>query len=290
MKRGKGAAAPIVVKIGGELCGDSQVGTIAEQIGALWNSGVDIVLVHGGGPQIDAFLASRGVERKVIAGKRVTDRDTLDAAKMLYNGLLSANLVAALRRAGVSAAGLSGADGGLIMARKMPPQDVRDGAGGQVRVDYGLVGDVTAVDETVVHALLERRILPVICSLGIDEQGDIFNINADTVAVALAAALSAAALIVMTNVPGVMLRPGDAASRIVSADVAQLRALIADGVIRDGMIPKVEACITAVQRGVARALILDGTTAGTLTEAMSPGAALGTAIVSDLSESPDRFV
>lgn len=253
----------IVVKIGGELCTQSKLAPVIGQLGELHNAGVKIALVHGGGPQIDEFLGGLGIPRKRVAGRRITDAETLKAAKMIYNGLISVDIISAFHRHGLSAAGLSGADGGLIGAQKSPIVCVEDESGCASQVDYGFVGDIVSINPAIIEALFAANIIPVICSLGIDSNGQVFNINADTVASKLALGLRADRLVLVTNVPGILLRRSDPSSLVHMATAEQLELFIADGIVEEGMIPKSQACIESIRNGLSSAHIIDGTAAGT---------------------------
>ena len=251
--RGRGGENPIalapgatvVVKLGGATLGGATFdggGALLEEVAALARAGLRVVLVHGGGPLITAWLERLGVPTRFVDGQRVTDEAALEVATMVLRGTVNTGIVAALGRLGVRAVGLSGADDGLLRARRRP--------------GLGFVGEAPEVNAALPRALLDQGIVPVIAPLGLDAEGALLNINADVATAAIAAALEADAALFLTDVPGV--RGPDGAVRS-SLDRVTVRALIAEGTISGGMIPKVEACLTALE-GARRAIILDGRT------------------------------
>ncbi|MCB0340141.1 MAG: acetylglutamate kinase [Bdellovibrionales bacterium] len=248
-----------VVKVGGEVCEPDRLDEIARQLSLIHHIGMNVVLVHGGGPQMNSMLETLGVERKMIAGRRITDDTTLEVAKMVYKGLVGTNIVSALARQGARAVGLSGVDAGIIRASKRPKQLLEDDSGKVVEVDFGHVGDITEIDPSVLHALIEKRIIPVVCALGGGANGEVFNINADTISSRIAQTLKAEKYIVLTNVAGVLEDVSNPQSLVSYADVDTLSVLIEKGAIKGGMRPKVEACIDAIRNGVHRTHIIDGT-------------------------------
>jgi acetylglutamate kinase len=268
-----------VIKIGGEICSGHNLAGIAEQASLLHHMGIKVVLVHGGGPQIDELLGELGITPHKVAGRRVTDAATLRAAKMAFNGVVNTDIVAALKVHGALGVGLSGADGALILADKRPPTPVKTATGDTVTVDYGLVGDIVTVNPHLVSTLLGQGFIPVICSLGITTDGSVLNINADTIAAELARALSAAKLVLMSNVPGLLRDRLDPATLISYTDIESLQKMIAAGLITDGMVPKIEACMSAVRRGVSRTHIIDGTRENSLLLELFSNEGCGTMIV-----------
>jgi acetylglutamate kinase len=269
-----------VVKLGGDVLADGEaLSGIAGQLGLLSSLGIRIVAVHGGGPQATAISRRLGHEPTIVAGRRVTDDTALDVAKMVYAGTLNVNLLAALRAHGVQAVGLSGVDADLIAARRRPPVNVVDDAGTSRTVDYGHVGDIVRVDPHVLTTLLDSRLLPVVASLAGDAEGEVYNVNADTVAESLAVALAAQKLIFLTGAPGVLRDRGDPSSLVTFADPDDLAGLMASGAIVGGMRPKVEACIRAATGGVERTHIIDGRQPDSLLYEVFTGAGCGTMIV-----------
>jgi acetylglutamate kinase len=269
-----------VVKLGGEVLKDAHaLDGVAGQISLLNSLGIRIVVVHGGGPQASALSRRLGVEPTIVAGRRVTDDQALEVAKMVYAGTLNVEVLAALRAHQLQAVGLSGVDAELITARRRPPDTVVNDAGDTVAVDYGHVGDIELVDPRVLTTLMDGRFVPVIASLAGDAEGNVYNVNADTVAESIAIALHAQKLLYLTSVPGVLRDPRDPASLVTFADPDDLGGLMASGALTGGMRPKVEACIRAATGGVERTHIIDGLAPDSLLLEVFTGAGYGTMIV-----------
>jgi acetylglutamate kinase len=269
-----------VVKLGGDVLSSTEVRSqVSGQIGLLSSLGIRLVVVHGGGPQATALSRRLGHEPRIVAGRRITDDQALEVAKMVYAGTLNVDLLASLREHKVQAVGLSGVDADLITAHRRPPVSVVDDAGRTQQVDYGHVGDVDRVDPRVLTTLMEARFVPVIASLAGDEDGGVFNVNADTVAESLAVALGAQKLIFLTGAPGVLRDRNDPSSLVTFADPDDLAGLMASGALAGGMRPKVEACIRAATGGVERTHIIDGRTPDALLLEVFTGAGCGTMIV-----------
>ena len=269
-----------VVKLGGDVLADTEaLDRVAGQIGLLSSLSIRIVLVHGGGPQATALSRRLGQEPVIVAGRRVTDESALDVAKMVYAGTLNVNLLAALRAHEVQGVGLSGVDADLLSARRRPPVTVVDDAGVSREVDFGHVGDVDRVDPRVLLTLLDARFVPVVASLAGDGEGQVFNVNADTVAESLAVALKAQKLLFLTGAPGVLRDRADPSSLVTFADPDDLAALMSSGAIAGGMRPKVEACIRAATGGVERTHIIDGRLPDSILLEVFTGAGCGTMIV-----------
>jgi acetylglutamate kinase len=269
-----------VVKLGGDVLSNPEVQDhVAEQLGLLQSLSIRIVVVHGGGPQASAVMRRLGQEPVMVAGRRVTDDAALEVAKMVYPGLLSTELIAALRSHQVQAVGLSGVDADLLTAHRRPPVSVKADDGTTSMIDYGHVGDIDRVDPRIVNTLVENRFVPVIASLAGDEDGNVFNVNADTVAETLAIALRAQKLIFLTGAPGVLRDRNDPSSLVTFADPDDLEQLLASGVIAGGMRPKVEACIRAATGGVERTHIIDGRVHDSLLLEVFTGSGAGTMIV-----------
>ncbi len=260
----------IVVKYGGNaLAGTSEhdaLALFAEDIVMMRLVGMRPVVVHGGGPQISAMMDRLGKEAEFVDGLRVTDAETVDIARMVLKGQVNPQVVAAINVHGNYAVGVSGVDGGLIRATK---RDER----------LGFVGDVTAVNPEVVERLLDDDFIPVVATIGSDETGQAFNINADTVAGEIAEALRAEKLIYMTDIDGLMEDPADPATLIRQITVAELDQHISDGIIAGGMIPKVASCQQAVRNGVQRAHILDGRIAHVLLLELFTDDGIGTMVM-----------
>jgi acetylglutamate kinase len=264
------AGKTVVVKYGGNaLAGTSEhdaLALFAEDVVLMRLVGMRPVVVHGGGPQISDLMSRLGKQAEFVDGLRVTDAETVDIVRMVLKGHVNPRLVAAINVHGNFAVGVSGVDAGLIRAR---PRDAR----------LGFVGDVTEIDPAVIHGLIADEFIPVIATIGSDEHGQAFNINADTVAGAIAEALDAEKLVYLTDVEGLRRRVDDPASLVRQVTADELAAMIADGTIAGGMIPKAESCIRAVGHGVHRAHILDGRIAHVLLLEIFTDAGVGTMVV-----------
>ncbi|MEO8451519.1 MAG: acetylglutamate kinase [Gemmatimonadota bacterium] len=269
-----------VVKMGGEVLADPHVlDQVAAQLALLHSLGIRLVVVHGGGPQASALTRRLGMEPVMVAGRRVTDDEALEVAKMVYSGTLNVDVLSALRRNAVQAVGLSGVDADLLSARRRPPVDLTDDGGDRRVVDYGHVGDITEVDPRILTTLLDQRFVPVVASLAGDRDGFVFNVNADTVAEQIAIALKAQKLMFLTSVPGVLRDRNDPASLVAFADPDDLAELMASGALTGGMRPKVESCVRAATGGVERTHIIDGKLPDSLLQEVFTGAGAGTMIV-----------
>jgi acetylglutamate kinase len=255
------AGVRIVVKLGGEIMLNiSGLDAIAAQVATLSENGVRVVLVHGGGPQADALAGRLGHSVRKVAGRRVTDDDALEVAKMVYGGSINLELVVALKRHGARGVGLSGADAALVTVTRRPPVSVRDPkTGAEEWVDFGHVGDISRVDPKLLDVLWAAGCVPVVACLAADREGNLYNVNADTIAQALAVAVGAARLVLLTNVPGILLDVSDPGSLLSSLDGAELASLVERGVIGGGMLPKAHNCLAALEQGVSAVQILDGT-------------------------------
>ena len=250
------AGATVVVKYGGHAMGEEK---LAEQFGAdialLKQVGINPVVVHGGGPQINAMLQRLAIQSTFIDGLRVTDAAMVEVVEMVLAGTVNKHVAGLINRAGALAVGICGKDGGLIRARKLRRTKLDPGSRIEQVLDLGFVGEPEHVDVRVIHALTGAGLIPVIAPVGVGADGQTYNINADTVAGAVAAALGAKRLLMLTDVPGVLDENKKLIGELSVADVA---AGIASGMITGGMIPKVENCVEAVQGGVKGAVILDG--------------------------------
>jgi acetylglutamate kinase len=267
-----------VLKAGGEaLAGEAAVRGLLGQVEILHQLGIRVVLVHGGGGESSALLRALGAEPRFVEGRRVTDEQALQVAVMVLNGSMNTRLLAACRALGLPAVGLSGVDAGLVRARRRPPAVV---AG--ERVDYGLVGDVVSVEPAVLAALLDAHLVPIVSPLSADDDGVVLNINADTVAAALAVGLGAEKLILLTGAPGVLERPGDAGSLVSYTDLAGLALLRERGCLRDGMLPKASAIEAAIRGGVRRVHILSHEIPDGLLAEVLTNQGVGTMVVADV--------
>ena len=248
--------ANIVIKYGGHAMGDEHLAReFARDVVLLEQTAINPVVVHGGGPQIEAMLKRVGVELQYAAGLRITDEKTLEIVEMVLSGLINKQMVGYINAAGGKAIGLSGKDGNMLIARKLTRTVVDPDSHIEKVVDLGLVGEPDKVDVTVLTQILGREIIPVLAPVAAAANGGTFNVNADTFAGAIAGALKAKRLLLLTDVPGVLDKSKNLIKQL-SADDA--RRLIADGTISGGMIPKVETCIEALERGVEGVVILDG--------------------------------
>lgn len=252
-----------VIKMGGEIVEHADVlYSFCEEVALLSQVGIRIVVVHGGGKQATELSEKLGVVPMIIHGRRVTDEDTLDIVKMVFAGKLNIEILGAFTKAGVKCVGLSGVDGGMIQATKRPPQKVKDEKTGEIKeVDFGFVGDITSVDTSLIETLIGHEFIPVISSLATDTDGNLYNINADTVASAIATKLKAEKLILASAIDGIY----DSNKKIISRiDLKNMDKLVEQRVITGGMIPKVKACESAIQDGVKSVHIINGTKEGSL--------------------------
>ncbi len=247
-----------VIKASGKVLSDpATLQVFAQDVAILADVGIRCVLVHGGGPQLDQLCAQMGVPQQIVGGRRVTDADTHRLARMLFRGQLNSELVSALTAAGVRAVGLSGGDGTTIQGQRRPPRLVRDGAEERM-VDFGFVGNVDRVDRSLPELLLDRGLVPVFCSLIGAADGALLNVNADTVAAALAVALKAEKLILCTTVPGLLEDASDSRRLVSYGDLDTVGELIARGAVTGGMLPKLSAVTDALRGGVPRVHLIDG--------------------------------
>jgi acetylglutamate kinase len=246
----------IVVKYGGHAMGDKALGLqFARDIVLLKQSGLNPIVVHGGGPQIGAMLTRLGIKSEFSGGLRITDKATVEVVEMVLAGSINKGLVAQLNQAGGTAIGLCGKDGNLIIARKVQ-QKIHDPESNIEKIlDLGFVGEPAKINPEILNTILKSDIIPVIAPVGVSENGDTYNINADTVAGAIAAAMGAARLLLLTDVRGVLDKQGNLVEELT---VDQAKALMKDGTISGGMIPKIETCIESVELGVEAVVILDG--------------------------------
>ena len=250
------AGRSFVVKYGGNAMGDDNAAReFAEDVVLLKAVGINPVVVHGGGPQIGAMLEKLGVETRFVDGLRVTDKATAEVAEMVLSGAINKAIVGSIARAGGKAVGISGKDGGLVMVRKVERTTKDPDSNIEKALDLGFVGEPSAVDTTIIETATAAGMIPVIAPIGTGEDGHTYNINADTMAGALASALGAARLLLLTDVDGVLDKQGNLLADLTPADIARLRE---DGTISGGMIPKLETCVSAVEAGCEAAVVLDG--------------------------------
>lgn len=239
----------VVVKYGGNAMIDPELKkAVMNDIILLTLVGIKIVLIHGGGPEISSLLGKLGIESKFVNGLRYTDKDTAEVVQMVLAGKTNKDLVSLVEVCGGKAVGLCGIDGGMIKAKK-----VEDGMN-----DYGFVGDIVSIDSAPIKKVLEENYIPVIATVGTDENGQVYNINADTAAAEIAASLGAENIITLTDIPGLMKDVNDKNSLIPEIHVDEINSLIESGIIYGGMIPKVRSLEVAVRSGVKKAVMIDG--------------------------------
>ena len=270
-----------VVKISGKLTEDhANLASLCEELALMHQVGIRLCVVHGGGKQLTELAEQMGVEQTIINGRRVTDDATLDMAKMIFAGKINTDILAALRNHGVNAVGLSGVDGNIVLAERRPPKDVVNEATGESeRVDFGHVGDVVKIDDRLLRVLLDHDYLPVVSPLGADSRGRVFNINADTIAAEIAVWLEAEKLILLSDVDGLYLRPGESATKLSRLTVEEVGKLLKDGVATGGMIPKLQNITELLHRGVRSAHIIKGSLRNTLLSEVFTDEGTGTMIV-----------
>jgi acetylglutamate kinase len=286
--RGLRSAAPyirmykgkiFVVKAGGAVFGDQHATrALIEQIAILHYLGIKVVMVHGGGPQLTQVTEAMGVPTRMVQGRRVTDEKAIDTTSMVLNGLINTKLLAICREMDMDAVGVSGVDAGLIKAHKRGPVTIE----GEV-VDFGLVGDIDLVDHSVLKKLLDNGLMPVVSPLSADDKGQLLNINADTVASAIGAALGAEKLILCTGAPGILENVADPGSVISYTDLKGLDKLRASGAIKDGMLPKAKAIEEAIRGGVHRVHVISYDAPDSILTEVFTNEGMGTLIVNDVN-------
>lgn len=250
------AGRTFVVKYGGHAMGDPELAhDFAQDVVLLKAVGINPVVVHGGGPQIGSMLKKLGVESRFVDGLRVTDKATAQVAEMVLSGAINKELVGWINAAGGRALGISGKDGGFVTATKVQRTQKDPDSNIERNIDLGFVGEPEKVDRSVIDTISGAGMIPVIAPIGVGEDGHTYNINADTMAGAVASALGASRLFLLTDVAGVLNKAGDL---LTDLDPEAIAALQADGTISGGMIPKIETCVNAVEAGVDAAVILDG--------------------------------
>jgi len=246
----------VVVKYGGHAMGDDAMAkSFAQDIVLMEQTAINPVVVHGGGPQIGDMLKRLGIKSEFAAGLRITDKATVEIVEMVLAGSINKQIVGYINAAGGKAVGLTGKDGNMVQARKVTRTIVDPDSNIEKVVDLGFVGEPEKVDTTVLNQILGRELIPVLAPVATSAAGETYNVNADTFAGAIAGALKAKRLLLLTDVPGVLDKSG---KRIDELSVDDARRLIADGTISGGMIPKVETCMYALEAGVEAVVILDG--------------------------------
>lgn len=249
-----------VVKLSGKVTEHREnLMSLAEELALLHQVGIRICVVHGGGKQLSELAMKLGIEQTIIEGRRVTDDATLEMAKMIFAGKINTDILAALRQRGIEAVGLSGVDGNIVHAERRPPKEILNRETGvRDKIDFGHVGDVVQINSRLLMVLLDHGYLPVISSLGADDDGMVFNINADTIAAEIAVQLQAEKLILLSDVDGFYLEAGDAQTKLSRLTAAEAEALISNGAASGGMIPKLQNITTLLRRGVHSAHIISG--------------------------------
>jgi len=269
-----------VVKAGGGVFAEGPATRVlVEQIAILHYFGVRVVLVHGGGPQLTEVATALGVPTRMVEGRRITDQKSIDVTAMVLNGLINTRILGICRDLDIDAVGVSGVDAGLVRAHRRPPAAL---AGNGELVDFGFVGDIDAVDPTVLRKLLDNGLMPVVSPLSADEAGTLLNINADTVAAAISAALGAEKLILCTGAPGILGNLEDPGSLISYTDLAGLRRLREEGRIADGMLPKARAIEEAIRGGVRRVHVVSYRSPEGILAEVFTNEGTGTLIVADV--------
>jgi acetylglutamate kinase len=269
-----------VLKVGGEVFADPvHTRSLMEQVGILHQVGIRVVLIHGGGPQSTKLATALGLDTTFVDGRRVTDGDSLDVATMVLNGQINTRILATCRDLQIPAVGISGLDAGLIQAHRRPPVE----RAGEAAVDYGFVGDIDSVNADILSKQLDNGLMPVVSPLSCDESGTILNINADTVAAAIAAELNAEKLILATAAAGILEDVNDPLSLISYIDRAALEKLKATGKIADGMLPKAAAIDAAIANGVSRVHIISYKLADSLLLEVFTNEGTGTLVVDDIA-------
>src|SRR5580704_4155952 len=270
-----------VIKAGGGVFDDpALLRALVEQIAILHYLGIRVVLVHGGGQQLSELTAALGVPTRTVQGRRVTDARSIEATSMVLNGLINTRILALCRELEISAVGLSGVDAGLIRAHRRPPMKL---SGHAETVDFGFVGDIDSVDVSVIRQHLDNGLMPVISPLSADDKGTLLNINADTVAAAIGAALGAEKLILCTGAPGILERVDDLSSIVSYTDLAGLNRMRDEGSIVDGMLPKSMAIEFAIRGGVRRVHVISYAATDSILTEVFTNEGTGTLIVADVN-------
>ncbi|MGF7119150.1 acetylglutamate kinase [Methanobacterium oryzae] len=250
----------ILIKYGGHAMIDREaMDSTARDTVLLKYVGMEPIVVHGGGPEISRSMAKMGKEPEFIEGLRITDEETMEIVKMVLVGKINTEIVSKICLHGGKGVGLSGKDSRLIEADKKAPQVITNSiTGEEIMVDLGLVGEIKSVNPAIIDVLTEKNYIPIISPIGVDNEGEALNLNADTVAGDIASTVDAEKLVILTDVPGILEDPSDPDSLIKKIKVDEIRELIKDGTIKEGMLPKTLTCIKAIEDGVSSAHIIDG--------------------------------
>ena len=267
----------VVIKYGGNAMIDEQLkNNFARDVVLMKLVGINPIIVHGGGPQIGDLLNKLGIESKFVSGMRITDADTMDVVQMVLGGLVNKEIVSLINTHGGRAVGITGKDGGLLKARKLSAQTVDEDT--EESVDIGQVGEITEVNVDVLETLTESQFIPIIAPIGVGEDGESYNINADIVAGKVAEAMSASKLVLLTNTPGILDAEKKTLSGLSKTDV---ESLISNGIINKGMLPKVDCALSAVSSGVSSVQIIDGRVPHALLLEIFTDSGVGTQILAD---------
>jgi acetylglutamate kinase len=269
----------VVVKLGGEVVASPHMAAIAADVAEMETRGERVILVHGGGPQATDLQKRLGQTPKIVAGRRITDAEALEVMKMVVAGQVNVDACAALGAAGARPVGLHGASALTVRAVKRPPRVVA--GGGPEPIDFGHVGDVVGVNSDLLGLLCSAGYVPVVACLGADERGAVFNINADIVANRLAMALDAKALVLVSDVPGVLRDIADAQSRIACLNASDAKQAIAQGIVTKGMIPKLEESFAALEEGVRAVHIVGRLGRGDLVREVAEPGSVGTVLMAE---------
>lgn len=268
-----------VIKASGGVFGDSEsTHALIEQVAILHQVGIRVVLVHGGGPQLTQIQEKLGIKPQIIAGRRVTDEKSIEVTSMVLNGLVNTQILGMCRELDIAAVGVSGVDAGLVRAHKRPPVTVE----GEL-VDYGFVGDIDLIDAKVLQQLLDDGLMPVVSPVSADDSGQLLNINADTVAAAIGAALKAEKLMLCTGAPGILESVEDPRSIISYTDLQGLQRLKDQGSLKDGMLPKAKAIEEAIRGGVRRVHVISYKSPDSILAEVFTNEGTGTLVVQNTS-------
>jgi acetylglutamate kinase len=270
-----------VVKLSGKVTENhDNLSSLAEELALLHQVGIRLTVVHGGGKQLSDLASKLGIQQTIIEGRRVTDDATLEMAKMIFAGKINTDILAALRQRGIEAVGLSGVDGNIVHAERRPPKQITNRETGvSAQVDFGHVGDVVQINSRLLTVLLDTGYLPVISSLGADDDGMVFNINADTIAAEIAVQLQAEKLILLSDVDGIYLHAGDPETKLSRLTGAEADELVSSGTATGGMIPKLQSIAALLRRGVHSAHIISGNKRNALLSEIFTDDGTGTMIV-----------
>ena len=275
-----------VIKLSGKVTENLEVlHTLMEEVALFHQVGFRVVLIHGGGKQLTDYAEKMGVEQTIINGRRVTNSETLDLAKMVFMGKINTEILSTLRNFGIHAVGLSGLAGNIIRAKRREEVSVTDReTGKKTMVDFGHVGEVEEIDDRLLQVLLNEDYIPVLSSLGADDDGNVYNINADTIAAEIAVKLKAEKLLLLSDVDGVYRDFSDKSSKISSLTLEEAQQLYDTKAIGDGMLPKIHAIMNLLKRGVHAAHILNGTRKNVLLQEIFTKDGTGTMIANEAAE------